>query len=153
MTQTLAQHPVLIVDDETSWLKSVSLLLERFLGIDNIKVCDDSREVLSLLKEEPVSLVLLDVTMPHLSGVELLSKIKEIYPHVPVLMLSGRNEIDIAVQCIKSGAYDYFVKTVDEERLVGGVRRALEKLQQGEPVPWIDDRFQVVDHVTPLMNG
>lgn len=126
MTQPFAQYQVLIVDDEPSWLKSVSLLLERFLGIDNIKVCDDSRKVVSLLEEEPVSLVLLDVTMPHLTGIELLPKIKESHPQVPVLMLSGRNEIDIAVQCIKHGAYDYFVKTVDEERLVGGVRRALE---------------------------
>jgi len=126
MTLQITKHPVLIVDDEASWLKSVSLLLERYLDLTEIRTCKDSCEVMSLLEREHVGLVLLDVTMPYLSGVDLLPMIKEQYPDIQVLMLSGRNEIDIAVRCIRHGAYDYFVKTVDEERLISGVRHALE---------------------------
>lgn len=125
ISQILPEQPVLIVDDEASWLKSVSLLLERSLGLVNIRSCQDSREAMTLLEQEPASLILLDVTMPHLSGEALLQLIKEHYPETPVLMLSGRNEIDIAVRCIKHGAFDYFVKTVDEERLLSGVRHAM----------------------------
>ena len=125
MGQISPEQPVLIVDDEASWLKSVSLFLERSLDLTNIRTCQDGRQVMALLEQEPANLVLLDVTMPHLSGEELLLQIKARYPETPVLMLSGRNEIDIAVRCIRHGAFDYFVKTVDEERLLSGVRHAL----------------------------
>ncbi len=120
------EQPLLIVDDEASWLKSMSLFLERSLGLVNIQTCQESREVMALLKSAPANLILLDVTMPHLSGEVLLQQIKAQYPETLVLMLSGRNEVDIAVRCIKHGAFDYFVKTVDEERLLSGVRHALE---------------------------
>lgn len=124
-SQILPEQPVLIVDDEAPWLKSVSLFLERSLGLVNIRSCQDSREVMALLEQEPASLILLDVTMPHLSGEALLQQIKAQHPETAVLMLSGRNEIDIAVRCMKHGAFDYFVKTVDEERLLSGVQHAL----------------------------
>lgn len=125
MNQALSEQPVLIVDDEKSWLKSVSLFLERSLDLVNIRTCQDSREAMAMLAQEPASLILLDVTMPHLSGEDLLQQIKAEYPETPVLMLSGRNEVDIAVRCTRYGAFDYFVKTVDEERLLNGVRHAL----------------------------
>lgn len=125
MSLVFSEQPVLIVDDEASWLRSLSLFLERSLGLVNVKTCKDSREVMALLEEQPVSLVLLDVTMPHLSGEELLQQIKARHPEIPVLMLSGRNEIDIAVRCIKHDAFDYFVKTIDEDRLLIGIRHAL----------------------------
>ena len=125
MDQVHPEQPILIVDDEASWLKSVSLFLERSLGLVNMRTCQDSRQAMALLEQEPASLILLDVTMPHLSGEEVLQQIKAQYPETPVLMLSGRNEIDIAVRCIKHGAFDYFVKTVDEERLLSGVRHAM----------------------------
>ncbi len=126
MNQVCPEQPILIVDDEAAWLKSLSLFLERSLALTNIMTCQDSRQVMMLLEQKPASLVLLDVTMPHLSGEVLLQQIKAKYPETAVLILSGRNEIDIAVRCIKQGAFDYFVKTVDEERLMSGVRHALE---------------------------
>jgi DNA-binding NtrC family response regulator len=117
--------PVLLVDDEPAWLRSLTILLERTLGINNVLTVQDSREVPAVLASLRVSLVLLDVTMPYSSGEEVLSGIVENFPETPVIIHTGRNEVDIAVRCMKMGAFDYFVKTVEQERLVGGIRRAL----------------------------
>jgi DNA-binding NtrC family response regulator len=117
--------PVLLVDDEPAWLRSLTVLLERTLGINNVLTVQDSREVPAVLASLRVSLVLLDITMPFSSGEEVLSGIVENFPETPVILHTGRNEVDIAVRCMKMGAFDYFVKTVEQERLVGGIRRAL----------------------------
>ncbi|HAD04169.1 MAG TPA: Fis family transcriptional regulator [Desulfuromonas sp.] len=118
--------PVLLVDDEAPWLRGLSLTLTRALGINHLLLCQESREVPELLARTAVSLVLLDVTMPGLGGEELLAHIAEHYPGLPVIMLTGRNEVAIAVRCTRLGAFDYFIKTVEEERLLAGVRRALD---------------------------
>ena len=120
---------VLLVDDELPWLRSLSMTLEGPGGITNLQQCHDSREVMSLLAEHSIGLVLLDLTMPYLSGEELLEKIVTDYPQVRVIILSGLNQLETAVNCMRLGAFDYFVKTVDEERLVEGVRRAIRMLE------------------------
>ncbi len=122
---------ILLVDDEPAWLRSVALTLERSAGISNIRSCQDSRQVMGLLAEGGVGLVLLDLTMPYLSGEELLGMIAEQYPEVTCIVISGLNQVETAVKCIKLGAFDYFVKTVEEDRLVGGVLRAI-RMQQLE---------------------
>lgn len=116
---------VLLVDDEPAWLHSLALTLERSAGITNLVTCSDSREVLNVLDRHAIGLVLLDLTMPHLSGEQLLTRISECHPETTVIVISGLNQVETAVQCIKLGAFDYFVKTVEEDRLVGGVLRAI----------------------------
>lgn len=125
-------NPVLVVDDETAWLRSLGLLLERSLGINNIILAEDGREALEILGRVRVSLVLLDVTMPHLSGEQVLEKIMEDFPEIPVIINTGRGEVDIAVRCMQMGARDYFLKTVEPERLIAGIRStlALESLRE-----------------------
>jgi len=125
---TDSRHPrfaVLLVDDEPAWLRSLGMTLEGRAGINHLILCSDSRKVPEILAREPVGLVLLDLTMPHLSGEQLLELIKEQYPQVAVIIVSGLNQVDVAVRCVQRGAYDYFVKTVEEERLVEGVQRAI----------------------------
>lgn len=117
--------PILLVDDEAAWLRSLSILLERTLGINNIIAIQDGREALAVLDNLRVSLILLDVTMPYLTGDQMLARIMERFPESPVIIHTGRNEVDIAVRCMKMGAFDYFVKTAEQERLIGGIRRAL----------------------------
>jgi DNA-binding NtrC family response regulator len=120
---------ILLVDDEPAWLRSLSLTLERSAGITNITTCDDSRQVMAMLREHEFGLVLLDLTMPHLSGEDLLGLIGEQHPETAVIVISGMNQIESAVACIKLGAFDYFVKTVEEDRLVSGVLRAIRMLE------------------------
>ncbi|GAA3537984.1 sigma-54 dependent transcriptional regulator [Zobellella aerophila] len=117
---------VLLVDDEAPFLRSLSIALERLGGINHIYRCEDSREVMGVIAREPIGLVLLDLTMPHLSGETLLRQIVEEYPEIGVIVVSGLNQLETAVNCIRLGAYDYFVKTTEEDRLIGGIRRAIE---------------------------
>ncbi|MCH4563249.1 sigma-54 dependent transcriptional regulator [Halomonas sp. EGI 63088] len=123
---------LLLVDDEPSFLRSLSIALERSGGITNIHRCQDSREVLTLLERENIGLVTLDLTMPHLSGEQLLARIVEEHPDVGVIVISGLNQVETAVNCIKQGAFDYFVKTDEEDRLLEGIKRAirLQELRQ-----------------------
>lgn len=123
---------LLLVDDEPAWLRSLSLNLKKEAGIGNILTCDDSREVMNVLAVEKVSLVLLDLTMPHLSGEELLPMIVKDFPEVPVIVVSGVNQIEIAVRCMRNGAQDYFIKSDEIERLLASIQRVLkyQRLQQ-----------------------
>jgi len=120
---------VLLVDDEQPWLRSLSLTLEGPGGITNLLQCADSREVMTVLEQNDIGLVLLDLTMPYLSGDELLEQIVAEYPETRVIILSGMNQLETAVNCMRTGAFDYLVKTVDEERLVDGVRRAIRMVE------------------------
>ena len=63
-------------------------------------------------------MVLLDVTMPGIPGDKLLEKIVETYPDLPVIMLTGRDQVETAVECMSRGAFDFVVKSWDEERLL-----------------------------------
>ncbi len=120
--------PVLLVDDEAAWLRSFTMTL-RAAGISNVHTCSDSREAVARAEEIHPALVILDLTMPHLSGVEVMAQLAAVRPELPVVMLTGMNDIETAVACMKEGAFDFYVKTTETERLVGGVKRALE-LQQ-----------------------
>lgn len=125
-------HPILLVDDEESWLNSLSFSLEFSAGYNNVILCQDSREIMDLLARQPVSMILLDLTMPHLSGEDILARVVQEHPEIPVVILSGMNQLATAVQCMRQGAADYFVKTVERERLIAGIRRILsvQELQE-----------------------
>lgn len=120
---------VLLVDDENSWLRSMSMTLAMEAGINNTHRCVDSRKVMGLLNNNDIGLVLLDINMPHLSGMELLPKIIEEHPDVTVIIVSGLNQIDLAVSCMKKGAADFYVKTVEVDRLIKGVKRSLSSIE------------------------
>jgi len=130
MPSSLYPHfGVLLVDDEPAWLRSLRLTLERSAGITNIMTCQESSTVMDLLEQHEIGLVLLDLNMPQLSGDQLICLIAERHPEIAVIVISGMNQIESAVNCIKQGAFDYFVKTVEEDRLVSGVLRAIRVLE------------------------
>ena len=125
-------HPsfkVLIVDDEPAWTRTMEVTLAVSGGIDNTLSCHDSRQVLDIIEKENVGLVLLDLNMPHIPGETLLEQIKEQHPDVAVIVISGMNQVDAAVSCMYAGAFTYFVKTVDEKRLIKGVQNAIVMLE------------------------
>ncbi|MBJ6802572.1 sigma-54-dependent transcriptional regulator [Geomonas propionica] len=119
---------ILLVDDEEAWLRSISMTLAMSGGINNVVRCSDSTKVLELLRSRPIGLVLLDLNMPNLSGQDLLPAIIEQHPEVPVIVLSGLNQVSVAVDCMQKGAFDFFVKTVEEERLIQGIHRAIRMI-------------------------
>ncbi len=106
MEKTLApSFSVLLVDDELSFLRSMSLTLERTGRINNLLRCEDSRQVMEILATRDVGLVLLDLTMPYLSGEKLLPLIVEEHPEVVVIIVSGLNQVETAVACLKTGRF------------------------------------------------
>ncbi len=122
------EFPVLLVDDEEQVLSSASKVLKS-TGINNLLLCQDSREVMPLLAETEVEAILLDISMPHLSGDVLLGEIRETFPQIPVIIVTASDDIEIAVRCMKAGAFDYMVKAVEPSRLISGLRRAIEMRQ------------------------
>ena len=124
-TTAVSQLPVLLVDDEPALLRSASLLL-RAAGMTPILTLDDSRLVLSRVAEDTIGVVVLDLTMPHLSGQALLEQITAHDPDLPTIVMTATHDLETAVQCMQAGAIDYLVKPVDKHRLVASVQRALE---------------------------
>ncbi|HJX34562.1 MAG TPA: sigma-54 dependent transcriptional regulator [Desulfatiglandales bacterium] len=117
--------PLLIVDDESQTLDSFEIVL--ISGkINHFIRCQDSREVQSILSAHEVEAVLLDLKMPHITGDELLSVIITDYPAIPVIVITGADDVETAVKCMKAGAFDYMVKPVERSRLLAGVKRAIE---------------------------
>ncbi|MBI9073563.1 MAG: sigma-54-dependent Fis family transcriptional regulator [Melioribacteraceae bacterium] len=126
MTEALYPRlPILIVDDEQIALDSLEMVLNAE-GITNIILCNDSRDVMEYLATQQIGIVLTDINMPHVSGEEILESIVDKYPEVPVIMVTGVNEVETTVRCIKSTAYDYIVKPVDDHRLITTVLRAID---------------------------
>jgi len=120
---------ILLVDDEPAWLLSLSVSLERCAGITNIITCRDSREVIKTIERQEIGLVILDLVMPHLGGEEVLALIREQHPEITTIVISGMNQLETAVRCMKMGAFDYYVKTDDEDRLINGVMRAINMIE------------------------
>jgi DNA-binding NtrC family response regulator len=117
--------PVLMVDDEAQALDSFETAL-LLASINNIIRCQDSRDVMRLLSTQEIEVMLLDLSMPHISGEELLPLVTKNFPEIPVIIITGSNDVETAVACMKSGAFDYMVKPVEKSRLISGVKRAIE---------------------------
>lgn len=120
--------PILLVDDEPEFLQGLSLTIRRLGGYTNIVKCTDSRKVKELLGRNSFGLAIFDLVMPGLSGRDLLEYTLSEYPEMPVIMLSGVNQVETAVDCMKIGAFDFYSKTGEAERLVDGIRRALNQV-------------------------
>lgn len=116
---------ILLVDDEHQILLSSESALHLY-GIQGVLTIDDSRQVLPILETENISVIVLDLFMPYISGRELLNLISLNYPHIPVIVMTAADEVETAVDCMQAGAYDYLVKPVDNARLITSVKRALE---------------------------
>jgi type II secretory ATPase GspE/PulE/Tfp pilus assembly ATPase PilB-like protein/CheY-like chemotaxis protein len=118
---------VLIVDDELDYLDSVKRYLFR-AGLKNIRLDDDPRKTVAALEKGDIfDVALLDITMPHINGINLLEIIKKSTPTTECIMVSALNEARIASDCIRKGAYAYLVKPVNAEDLINTIHRALER--------------------------
>ena len=125
MTQTLyPENPVLLVDDEQSVLSALSGVLKS-RGISNVLTCSDSRNVKSMIEKHDPALLLLDLTMPGIPGETLLEELGTERPWLPIIIITGNDDLDSAVKCMQLGAVDYLVKAIENNKLVASVRNAL----------------------------
>jgi DNA-binding NtrC family response regulator len=120
-----ARHPVLLVDDEVQALRSYETQLIGE-GITDILSCTSSDEALRLLEVKSVSALLLDLRLPGMPGQELLRKVAGRWPHIPVVVITGVDDVETAVGCMKDGAFEYLVKPVDPARLLTSMKNARE---------------------------
>jgi two-component system nitrogen regulation response regulator GlnG len=129
MNRSYPSEPVLIVDDEQEIRAALkaALLLD---GISNVEESADGTAARERLKEGPLAVVVLDLSMPGMSGLDLLPLILEEHPETPVIVATGTGDLDTAVKCMRAGAFDYLQKPVDRTRLVTSVKHALEKWER-----------------------
>ena len=118
---------ILIVDDE----EGIRQVLSDCLRDEGYRVvlAEDGFQALRLLSEEPVELVILDVWLPNMGGIEVLQRIKAEYPEVEVVVISGHGNINLAVQAVKLGAFDFLEKPLSLEKTITVVQNAL-RLEQ-----------------------
>lgn len=116
---------VLVVDDERDFVK---LFIKRF-AMRNLDVegVTSGQEALDHLRENPVDVVVLDVKMPGMDGLETLKEIKKHHPHVEVIMLTGHGSVKSGIQGISLGAYDYVLKPFKIEDLLERILKAYER--------------------------
>ncbi len=116
---------ILIIDDEKAIRKTLSEILS-FEGY-KIEEASDGEEGLRKFSEKTFDIVLCDIKMPKLDGIEFLEKAKLVNPDTPIIMISGHGNIDTAVEAVKKGAFDYISKPPDLNRLLITLRNATEK--------------------------
>jgi len=116
---------ILIIDDE----KAIRKTLSEILSYEGYKIdeASDGEEGLKKFREKSYDVVLCDIKMPKLDGIEFLDKSRESNPDVPVIMISGHGTIETAVEAVKKGAYDYISKPPDLNRLLITIRNAMDK--------------------------
>lgn len=123
MTAPSSSH-ILIVDDDTNHLKTLQTIV-RSWGYQ-VFTADDGAKAVESVKARPFALILMDVRMAHMSGIEALKQIKQYNPAIPILIMTAYSSVDSAVEALKAGAYDYLTKPLDFEVLKIGLARALE---------------------------
>jgi two-component system, NtrC family, nitrogen regulation response regulator NtrX len=116
---------ILIIDDEKSIRKTLTEIL-RYEGY-KIDEAADGEEGLAKFREKNYELVLCDIKMPKLDGIEFLEKAREINSEVPIIIISGHGNIETAVEAVKKGAYDYISKPPDLNRMLITLRNAMDK--------------------------
>ena len=114
---------VLVVDDDNHM--RIALKESLIQAGYNVSIAEDGAQALSEIERRMYDLVITDVKMPHVSGIDLLKRIKESAPFMPVILITGYGTIQDAVKVIKEGAYDYIQKPFNTDTLYGIVKRAL----------------------------
>ncbi len=120
--------PILLIDDERAILSSLTVLLAQNDYYD-VDVLSESRLAPDRLDQGAYDLLVLDMSMPEVSGMDILRYTREHHPHLEVIILTGLGDVELAVEAMKLGAYDYLTKPASEERLIFTIRRALERVE------------------------
>ncbi len=121
----MTQFSVLLVDDETEFLETlVKRLKKRKLDVTS---AESGKEALQMLQQNPVDVVVLDVRMPDMDGLETLKEIKKLRPAVEVIMLTGHANVEVAMQGMELGAFDYLMKPMDIDELLYKLQDAYKR--------------------------
>jgi DNA-binding response OmpR family regulator len=120
-----AHHSILIIDDEPNLRRSLGLILQR-VGY-TITTASNASEAMQLLQAGAYDLAFLDIKLPDENGIQLLPKIKDLYPDMPVLILTAHATLDTAIGAVRLGARDYLLKPIDPESILSRVESVLSE--------------------------
>ncbi len=124
-TANQSSLPLLVVDDEQSVRESLERVLEKE-GFE-VFTAANAGEAENLLQKQPVALMLTDLRMPDMSGIDLLRSVKKQFPDTEVIVITGHGTIEKAVEAMKEGAYDFITKPFKRVEILRAVNKALEK--------------------------
>lgn len=145
-------HKILVIDDDQNLLTSIKKILK--LNNYLVDTLSNSTQVEEVIKNQSYHCILLDVKMPGINGIDVLHHISQKYPSIPVIMISGQSNIEIAVKTIKDGAFDFIEKPIDPERLIITIKNALSKYDLVEAKDNIykelQDKFRLVGNSPAL---
>ncbi len=120
---------ILIIEDEAAIRRVLTKILSEENDTYQVEDVEDGIQGLEKIKNEDYDLVLCDIKMPKMDGVEVLEAIKKLKPEIPVVMISGHGDLETAVNTMRLGAFDYISKPPDLNRLLNTVRNALDRKQ------------------------
>ncbi|MBC7643025.1 MAG: sigma-54-dependent Fis family transcriptional regulator [Flavobacterium sp.] len=120
---------ILIIEDEAAIRRVLNKILSEESPTYQVEDAEDGLQGLEKIKNQDYDLVLCDIKMPKMDGIELLEAVKKIKPEIPMVMISGHGDMETAIHSMKLGAFDYISKPPDLNRLLNTVRNALDKKQ------------------------
>ena len=120
---------ILIIEDEAPIRRVLTKILSEENDTYSVQEAEDGLQGIELVKNEDFDLILCDIKMPKMDGVEVLEAIKKIKSEIPMVMISGHGDLETAIQTMRLGAFDYISKPPDLNRLLNTVRNALDKKQ------------------------
>lgn len=131
---------ILVVDDENGVRQSFNMLLKDNY---NVLLSGTGKEAIDIFTKNPVDLVLLDILLPDINGIDLLEKLLETDPNVEIIMVTAVNEIKTAVKAIKLGAYEYIIKPFEVDNVLILIGRALEKKRLVQEVAYLRNALEM----------
>ncbi|QMV40658.1 response regulator transcription factor [Cohnella cholangitidis] len=146
---------MIIVDDEAHWVDNLSMNKPwHTLGIDHVHRAYSAQEALSIIETHPIDIVISDVLMPEMTGIELIGKIRERDTNIKCIILSGHSDFDYAKEALRHQAVDYLLKPPTDNELLGAVKSAVEQLQtEWESVSSFERTQYALRENLPLLRG
>ena len=120
---------ILIIEDEAAIRRVLTKILSEENDSYKVEEAEDGLQGVEKVKNEDYDLILCDIKMPKMDGVEVLEAVKKIKPEIPMVMISGHGDLETAINTMRLGAFDYISKPPDLNRLLNTVRNALDKKQ------------------------
>lgn len=120
---------ILLVDDDAMLLQALSQTIILRMSMVEVEVVDSAQEALKRLQEHTYGAIVSDIKMPGMDGLELLAQAHEQHANTPVLLMTGHNDHQLAIQALRGGAYDYILKPVDRDDFIAALYRALQTHQ------------------------
>ncbi len=141
---------ILVVDDEPLMCRSLSEVISR-AGYE-VFTANNGFEALEFIQQEQVSVVITDINMPKMDGIEVLRQAKAICPNISVIVLTGYGTIDSAVEAMRNGAIDYITKPISPSKIREVIEKALSNVYIERPVPYQQPQQSIVTANVQMLN-